>query len=170
MAQPDEQAASSRPVAFPRPRPRRAAPTPNALRAPRPFWADGIRFECQETGRCCTSRGTYGFIYLTLADRKRLARHLSLTTTAFTRRYCATTDGWVHLKNPDLDCAFLDGKRCTVYEARPSQCRTFPFWPENMKARTWTREIVSFCPGIGKGRLYTADEIAKLMAEDPLNE
>jgi Fe-S-cluster containining protein len=32
-------------------------------------------------------------------------------------------------------CAFLDGARCTVYEARPTQCRTFPFWKENLRRR-----------------------------------
>jgi hypothetical protein len=32
----------------------------------------------------------------------------------------------------------------------------------------WRDEIVSFCPGIGKGRLYTADEIARLLERDAL--
>jgi len=52
-------------------------------------------------------------------------------------------------------CRFLDPvtkKRCLVYEARPAQCRTWPFWPENMNARAWDREVVAFCPGVGKGR------------------
>jgi Fe-S-cluster containining protein len=133
-----------------------------------PFWKNGIRFECQETGRCCTSRGEYGYIYLTLGDRRRLAAQLGLPTERFTRLYCEKTDGHFHLKHPDRDCRFLDGRRCTVYESRPEQCRTWPFWPENMKPRVWRDEIVSFCPGIGKGRLYTADEIAGLLERDAL--
>jgi Fe-S-cluster containining protein len=135
---------------------------------PAAFWSEGIRFECQGTGRCCTSRGEYGYIYLTIEDRRRLAARLGMRTSAFTRRHCATTDGHVHLKDPDADCRFLEGTRCTVYEARPAQCRTWPFWPENMNARVWHGEIVRFCPGIGKGRLYTRDEIARLLREDPL--
>lgn len=135
-----------------------------------PFWKTGIRFECQETGRCCTSRGEYGYIYLTLDDRRRLAAHLGMATAHFTRRYCTTTDGHVHLKNPDRDCGFLDGKRCTVYEGRPAQCRTWPFWPENMNARVWRDEIVTFCPGIGKGPLVDAKTIARLLDADPLRE
>lgn len=142
--------------------------TPRPSAAPRPFWRDGIRFECQETGRCCTSRGAYGYIYLTLEDRRRLGRHLGLATAAFTRRHCETTEGWIHLRNPDRDCPFLDGTRCSVYAARPAQCRTFPFWPENMKPRVWREEIVSFCPGVGKGRLYRREEIEALLAQDPL--
>lgn len=144
------------------------ARTPNQKKRVSPFWADGIRFECQSTGRCCTSRGTYGYIYLTLSDRKRMAKHLGLATREFTRRYCDKTDGHFHLKAPEADCCFLDGKRCTVYEARPAQCRTWPFWPENLNARTWSRDVVTFCPGVGKGRLYTAEEIRELRDQDPL--
>ncbi len=128
-----------------------------------PFWAGGIAFECQETGRCCTSRGEYGYIYLTRADRRRLAEHLGMELEDFVRRHCQTTEGHLHLKEPDKDCMFLKERRCSVYEARPSQCRTWPFWPENMNPRTWSEEIASFCPGVGKGRRYSAEEIEELV-------
>ena len=133
------------------------------------FWKDGIRFECQGTGRCCTSRGSYGYVYLTLEDRKRLATHLNLSTQAFTRRYCSKAGGHYHLKDFRDDCQFLEGKGCSVYEARPAQCRTWPFWPENMNAKSWAREVVSFCPGVGKGKLYLESEIKALLAQDPVN-
>lgn len=130
----------------------------------RRFYSEGIRFECQGSGKCCRSRGAYGYVYVTLEDRRRLAAHLGLTTTAFTRRYCARTDGLFHLRDPQLDCQFLDGKSCGVYEARPEQCRTWPFWPENMDPRVWREEIAACCAGVGKGRLYTAEEIEALLA------
>jgi Fe-S-cluster containining protein len=79
-----------------------------------------------------------------------------------------TIELWAEIPFLDQNCSFLDGKRCSVYEGRPSQCRTWPFWPENMNARTWNREIVPFCPGVGKGRLYTAEEIKAAMDQDPL--
>jgi uncharacterized protein len=129
-----------------------------------PIYEDGIRFECQGSGRCCTSRGAYGYVYLTEKDQRRLARFLEMSKQEMKRRYCDLTQGWVHLKDPQLDCAFLEDKRCTVYEARPEQCRTWPFWPENMQAKVWREEIASFCPGIGKGRLYTKEEIEALLA------
>ena len=125
----------------------------------KPFWSEGLRFECQQSGRCCTSRGEYGYIYLTPEDRERLASSLGMSLTEFVSVHCQETDGYVHLRNPELDCEFLEGARCGVYEGRPEQCRTWPFWPENMKARVWRGEIAPFCPGIGKGRLYTAEEI-----------
>jgi Fe-S-cluster containining protein len=107
-------------------------------------------------------------VYLTLEDRRRMARELRISTLSFTRRYCTKTDGWFHLKHPEKDCAFLDGKRCTVYAGRPTQCRTWPFWPENLKPKAWTREVVAFCPGVGKGRLYSAEEIRELRDQDPI--
>lgn len=132
------------------------------------FFKDGIRFECQGTGRCCTSRGEYGFVYLTLGDRKRMAKELGLSLTDFTKKHCDKTEGWMHLKKPDQPCQFLDGKRCTVYEGRPNQCRTWPFWPENMNAKTWNEEVITFCPGVGQGKLFSATEIKRLMKMDPI--
>lgn len=123
------------------------------------WWEKGVRFECQGSGKCCTSHGEYGFVYLTLKDRQRFAKYLKITTTEFTKRYCNKTDGYFHLKDQDGDCQFLKSKRCTVYEARPTQCRTWPFWPENMNAKTWNNNIKTFCPGVGKGPIRSKEEI-----------
>jgi Fe-S-cluster containining protein len=136
----------------------------------RPFWKDGIRFECQGTGRCCVSRDGYGYVYLTLEDRRRFAKYFGVSTLSFTRKYCSKTDGHFHLKRTQGPCEFLEGKSCGAYEARPAQCRTWPFWPENMNARVWNSEVKSFCPGVGKGRLYSASEIQELMSQDPTLE
>lgn len=131
--------------------------------AKKPFYAEGLRFECQGSGKCCTSRGEYGYVYLTPYDRRRMAKVLGLPTREFTKQFCAKTEGHLHLKNPDRACQFLEGKRCGIYAGRPGQCRTWPFWPENLvNARAWTKEVASYCPGVGKGKLYTAREIRKI--------
>lgn len=127
------------------------------------WWSKGVRFECQGSGQCCLSRGEYGFVFLTREDRKRMADHLQLGLREFTKTYCDKTQGYYHLKeekNRD-NCTFLDGKKCGIYEARPVQCRTWPFWPEVMNAKTWNKEVKGFCPGVGKGRLISAEEIAQ---------
>jgi uncharacterized protein len=129
------------------------------------FIEAGIQFECQGSGKCCTSRGAYGYVYLTPDDRKRFAKYFGMTSAAFTRKHCKTTGGHVHLNNPDKDCSFLRGKRCSVYEARPSQCRTWPFWPENLNAKAWNREVKTFCPGVGKGKVWTKEEILKTIGK-----
>jgi Fe-S-cluster containining protein len=123
----------------------------------------GIRFECQGSGKCCMARGDYGYVYVSLQDRRRLAVHLGISTILFTDRYTEKTDGLFHLKNPEKDCPFFHDNRCTVHQSRPRQCRTWPFWPENMKGEVWEREIASYCPGIGKGRLYSAEEIKDII-------
>jgi len=129
------------------------------------WWSAGVRFECQRSGRCCVSRGGYGYVYLTLADRRLLAASLGLPTREFTKRYCEKTEGHIHLKEKPGrgECLFLDGTSCGVYEARPVQCRTWPFWPELMKPKEWCREVRDFCPGVGKGRLHSEDEIEKVL-------
>jgi Fe-S-cluster containining protein len=127
------------------------------------FIKDGIQFECQGSGKCCTSRGAYGYVYLTSEDRKRFAKFFGVTVREFRRKFCDEEDGNVYLRNPDADCSFLDGKRCSVYEARPNQCRSWPFWPENLNAKAWNKEVASYCPGVGKGRVYTAFEIEAIV-------
>jgi len=129
------------------------------------WWSSGIRFECQGSGKCCTSHGEFGFVFLTLEDRRRFARHLGLTTSAFTRKYCDRDGRVYHLKedpkNPD--CMFLKDKRCSVYHARPTQCRTWPFWPEVMSAKAWSKDVAQFCPGVGKGPVISAKTIEKTL-------
>jgi Fe-S-cluster containining protein len=135
------------------------------------FYEKGLRFQCQGSGNCCTSHGEFGFVFLTIDDRRRFAKHLKLSTAAFTRKYCDLKEGVWHLKedpkNPD--CMFLSKKRCSVYEARPTQCRTWPFWPEVMNPKSWGKEVASFCPGVGKGQLWSKTEIEKIMIEDHEN-
>lgn len=127
------------------------------------FYEKGLRFECQGSGKCCTSRGSYGYVYLTSDDRKRFAKYFDLTVTRFTRKFCEKKEGHTYLKNPDSDCSFLRDKRCSVYEARPTQCRTWPFWPENLNPKSWRTDVESFCPGVGKGKTYSKLEIDKIM-------
>lgn len=129
------------------------------------LFASGIRFECTGCGECCKARHGYGYIYVTLKERQRLAKQLGLATGAFTRKHCEKTDGLFHLREPSSDCQFLDGSRCTVYQARPQQCRTWPFWPENMSKKVWNLEVKRDCPGIGIGRLHTPAEIEGYLAQ-----
>ncbi len=62
---------------------------------------------------------------------------------------------------PDGDCIFLDPETrgCSVYEARPIQCRTWPFWSSNLKTKSDWKETCRVCPGAGKGTVYSLEEI-----------
>jgi Fe-S-cluster containining protein len=129
----------------------------------RQFYANGLQFQCQGSGQCCRSRGEYAYVYLTKSDLDRLSQHMQMTIPAFIEKYCEETDGHVHLKEPCRDCLFLDGARCRVYEARPVQCRTWPFWPSLMNKATWEKDVLSTCPGAGQGKLYSSQEIEDIL-------
>ena len=124
------------------------------------WWDNGIHFECQGSGRCCVSRDEYGYVYLTKEDRIRMAKALDLSTREFTKKYCEKLDGIYHLiDGEDGRCQFLSENKCGIYQGRPTQCRTWPFWPEVMDAKIWEKEVAKFCPGIGKGKLWSKSEI-----------
>ncbi len=136
------------------------------------FYKNGLKFECQGSGKCCTSHGEYGYVFLTLKDRQRLAKHLKISTVKFTKTYCQRTRGYYHLREEagKPDCIFLQKKSCSIYLARPTQCRTWPFWPEVLNAKTWKKEVASFCPGVNKGKLFTSEEINKIQEEQYQSE
>ena len=131
------------------------------------LYKNGLRFECQGSGKCCQSRGEYGYVYFTLYDRQRAAKTLGIKTQEFTKKYCQKVEGAFALKdNPkSQDCIFLNKNRCGIYSGRPTQCRTWPFWPEVMNAKKWTQDVAKFCPGVGKGKIYSKEEIEKTLRE-----
>lgn len=136
------------------------------------WWRDGVQFQCQGSGQCCTSHGEFGFVFMNLEDRQRMAKVLKMRTGEFTKKYCEKTGGVYHLieEKGKPDCMFLRGKRCGVYEGRPTQCRTWPFWPEVMEAKAWKKDVVEFCPGVGKGKIWSGDEIEKILNEQIKSE
>jgi Fe-S-cluster containining protein len=62
---------------------------------------------------------------------------------------------------PDGACVFFntETRKCGVYDARPRQCRTWPFWDSNLANPSSWEHTCSVCPGSGKGKLYQLEEI-----------
>ena len=136
------------------------------------IYENGIKFQCQGSANCCISRGSYGFVFLSKKDLLKLTNFFKVSLFNFKKKYCHTTDGFVHLKETrkNGECIFLkNNNKCSVYKYRPIQCRTWPFWPENMNVKMWNNDVVNFCPGIGKGRLVNKKKIEKLMEIDEKN-
>jgi Fe-S-cluster containining protein len=50
-------------------------------------------------------------------------------------------------------------RKCRAYEARPRQCRTWPFWASNLESPAAWEHTCQVCPGSGQGKLYQLTDI-----------
>ncbi|HXK49258.1 MAG TPA: YkgJ family cysteine cluster protein [Clostridiales bacterium] len=126
------------------------------------FYKNGIRFECKQCGNCCNVQG---YVFIFPADLERLVEKSGFNLEELQRTYLSTVDGYTVFRDAGSGaCIFWDHieKNCKIYEARPTQCRTFPFWKSLVyRKEKWDKET-AMCPGIGEGRLYTEKEIDEL--------
>ncbi len=155
----------------------------------KPWFAEGLDFNCTTCGNCCT--GGPGFVFLTEVEIERAADHLKLPVPQFLKKYCRKIGQKVSFKevrrpNGNHDCVFLTeipaeppaggGKElepgepipltrrvCGIYAVRPLQCRTWPFWGENVvNASAWKRASKG-CPGMNRGgRHFSREQIEAL--------
>ena len=65
----------------------------------------------------------------------------------------------------ELNCVHLGPNGCTVYEARPVQCRTFPFWADMIGKKGWTAEAREICEGVGHGPVQPVAKVEALIRE-----
>ena len=132
-----------------------------------PWYRDGLAFECTRCGACCT--GAPGYVWVTPEEIARLSEFRGLTPDQFSRKFVRRVGNRFSLiEKPGGDCAFWDeAAGCTVYEARPVQCRTWPFWGENVEAPEDWDAVKGRCPGAGRGRIYGVEEITSSVARTP---
>ena len=109
-------------------------------------------------GECCT--GPPGYVLFTDEDLARMCAHLGTTEDEFLERYTHETSEGRSLNEHEtahgFDCVFLDresvpGKAvCSIHGSRPTQCRTFPWWPKNVRSeRAWDR-LARTCEGVNR--------------------
>lgn len=134
--------------------------------SPKPWYKNGLRFECTQCGNCCRNHGEYAYVYLTEGEIEAIAAHLGLERADFLASYCQEEDGWITLRTSEPACAFLQAdNRCAIYPVRPKQCATWPFWEENLKRETWEGPVTDCCPGIGKGEVVPAADVERIARE-----
>ena len=133
------------------------------------FWAnEGIRFSCTQCSHCC--RHESGYVFLTENDIRRLHEHLEVSRDQFISKYCVRIpfgDGF-HIslsEKQNYDCIFWVDGGCSVYAARPVQCRTYPFWSPFLESRERWEQEARECPGIGIGPAFDVNEIEALLEE-----
>ncbi len=132
------------------------------ITARKKWYQTGLRFECIRCGECCS--GEPGYVWVTKEEIRRISEFLG------------RTDGWLdkkHLRRAGFrysltekqggDCIFLkrDGENtsCAIHSVRPLQCRTWPFWNQNLRSSDTWNEAHKKCPGINTGKLHDFTQI-----------
>jgi hypothetical protein len=152
-----------------------------------PWYAEGLQFTCSQCGNCCT--GGPGFVWIGREEIVRLAAFLKTTPQDVVEKYCRKVDGRFSLTEfrnaaGNYDCVFLKEEKvttasptgekvvhtrrqCTVYDVRPLQCRTWPFWPENLlNKKTWD-QAAKRCHGMNHGHRHFAREQIEAIRDAP---
>ncbi len=107
----------------------------------KPSWyLDGLYFKCTNCGNCCAKEP--GAVFLSEEEITRFVDGLKITRSEFLERYTRKLHGKIALKEEsNFDCVFLKEGKCSAYTLRPTQCRTYPFWPELLRSeRDWVAE------------------------------
>lgn len=101
-------------------------------------------------GNCCI--GESGYIWINKTEIEILAKHLNMTVEDLAYKYLFKAGYKYSIKEKQLDknnyaCVFFDIEKrcCSIYEARPVQCRTFPFWDYFKENK---EEVFKECPAI----------------------
>ena len=138
-----------------------------------PVWYHGgLQFTCTQCGDCCT--GSAGFTWVNEDEINRLSERLGLDREAFQRKYTRSVwrDGIKQISLVEKrggDCVFwVKGVGCSVYTDRPRQCRTWPFWRSLVATPADWSSAAQECPGMNRGILHGAKEIAHIAADDGL--
>ena len=110
---------------------------------------DQFRFGCTGCGKCCEGPGV---IYFTADDLKNIQNELKLNEEEWRilrSRLVQREKNNLYLHQTDTACIFLtkDGL-CSIYNVRPLQCRTYPFWTSVFESRASYQSFKEFCPGV----------------------
>jgi len=116
---------------------------------------EGFAFDFDESacascnGHCCI--GEPGYIWVSPKEIEAMAKHLEMDVEAFKAEYLVKVGYKYTIKEIKVGdshhCVFFDTKinGCSMYDVRPSQCRTFPFWDYFLKN---PKKAGDECPGI----------------------
>ena len=132
-----------------------------------PWYKDGLRFECQRCGNCC--RGEPGTVWLNKKEIKDTSALLGISPNRFAEENLRIINGRTSLlEHGNGNCIMYD-KECRIYETRPLQCKTFPFWKSNLRNTADWEEQGKTCPGIGNGKIHTVEEIKSRLGPELSN-
>ena len=125
------------------------------------WYANGLRFRCTQCGDCCT--GEPGFVWLDDHEIDAIAAAVGEAREVFLAvRTKVGSRGRSLREKINGECIYYEkGTGCTIYEVRPRQCRTWPFWESNVSTPAKWKTTCEICPGSGQGELISAEEITQ---------
>ena len=138
-----------------------------------PFYSSGLKFSCKRCSACC--RYDAGFVFLSENDLNKLTAAFQIEKNKFLSVYCRWVRDWngdevLSLKEKSNKDCVLWNSGCTVYDDRPLQCVTFPFWNSILASKENWEAAASGCPGMNAGQLHskkTSEQNISLHAGSP---
>jgi len=82
------------------------------------------QIDCTLCGNCCIQLKPR----LDEKDIAVLALLENIFSEKYMEEYCEKDFGDIYLEN--IPCRYVEGKKCSIYENRPMQCRKFPYTDE----------------------------------------
>lgn len=126
----------------------------------KPWYKDGLSFQCTQCGNCCT--GPEGYVWVNDAEIQEIATFIGKSIGEMKLEHTRLVSRRTSLKEfSNGDCTFFDPEKrgCKIYPVRPRQCRTWPFWNSNIESREAWQQVQQVCPGAGKGNFFSLEEI-----------
>ncbi len=114
------------------------------------------------------------------AEAEEMAQELGLSYQDFCEQYTRTEYApHIYLKEVPsehgMDCIMLEREAtppyrasCKLHKHRPKQCRTWPFWPNNLRSPGAWSATARRCPGFNRGSLFSAATIEATCADSGL--
>jgi len=83
------------------------------------------RIDCTQCANCCRRM----MVELTVSEIETIAEYLGATFAEVMQKHIDPEpgdSGHKIMRTEHNGCTFLDGNRCSIYDARPAACREFP--------------------------------------------
>jgi len=99
-------------------------------------------------GSCCRWGG---YVWINQDEMEEIAKARGMDLGVFADTYVRAAYGNLSLQerliNGEQMCCFFDpyDSNCNIYDHRPKQCRTFPFWEQYLDGFS---KLLEICPGV----------------------